>query len=39
LRIGAKREARIGIDRRCMMLLGQDSIRDLIHFPLRKPKA
>jgi lysyl-tRNA synthetase class 2 len=29
----------LGIDRLCMMLLGQDSIRDVILFPQLKPKA
>ncbi len=29
----------IGIDRLCMMLLGQDSIRDVILFPQLKPKS
>jgi lysyl-tRNA synthetase len=29
----------IGIDRLCMMLLGQESIRDVILFPQMKPKA
>ncbi len=29
----------IGIDRLCMMLLGQDTIRDVILFPQLKPKA
>jgi lysyl-tRNA synthetase class 2 len=29
----------IGIDRLCMMLLGQDSIRDVILFPQLKPKG
>jgi lysyl-tRNA synthetase class II len=39
LRIGARREARIGIDRRCVMLPGQDSIRDVILFPQLKPRV
>lgn len=29
----------IGIDRLCMMLLGQESIRDVVLFPQLKPKA
>lgn len=29
----------IGIDRLCMMLLGQESIRDVILFPQMKPRA
>src|SRR5215468_9586060 len=29
----------MGIDRLCMMLLGQESIRDVILFPQMKPKA
>jgi len=29
----------LGIDRLCMMLLGQESIRDVILFPQMKPKA
>jgi lysyl-tRNA synthetase class 2 len=29
----------IGIDRLCMMLLGQESIRDVILFPQLKPKS
>jgi lysyl-tRNA synthetase, class II len=29
----------LGIDRLCMMLLGQDSIRDVILFPQLKPKS
>ena len=29
----------LGIDRLCMMLLGQDNIRDVILFPQMKPKA
>lgn len=29
----------LGIDRLCMMLLGQDNIRDVILFPQLKPKA
>jgi lysyl-tRNA synthetase class 2 len=29
----------LGIDRLCMMLLGQDSIRDVILFPQLKPRA
>jgi lysyl-tRNA synthetase class 2 len=29
----------LGIDRLCMMLLGQESIRDVILFPQLKPKA
>jgi lysyl-tRNA synthetase class 2 len=29
----------VGIDRLCMMLLGQESIRDVILFPQLKPKA
>jgi lysyl-tRNA synthetase class II len=28
----------IGIDHLCMMLLGQESIRDVIIFPQMKPK-
>jgi lysyl-tRNA synthetase class 2 len=28
----------IGIDRRCMIFLGQESIRDVILFPQLKPK-
>ncbi len=28
----------IGSDRLCMMLLGQESIRDVILFPQMKPK-
>ena len=28
----------IGIDRLCMMLLGQENIRDVILFPQLKPK-
>jgi lysyl-tRNA synthetase class II len=28
----------IGIDRRCLMRLGQESIRDVILFPQLKPK-
>jgi lysyl-tRNA synthetase, class II len=27
-----------GVDRLCMMLLGQESIRDIILFPPLKPK-
>ena len=29
----------MGIDRLCMMLLGQESIRDVILFPQLKPKS
>ncbi|MCU0771003.1 MAG: lysine--tRNA ligase [Verrucomicrobia bacterium] len=29
----------LGVDRLCMMLLGQDSIRDVILFPQLRPKA
>jgi len=29
----------MGIDRLCMMLLGQESIRDVILFPQLKPKG
>jgi len=32
-------ERGIGTDRLCMMLLGQESIRDEILFPQLKPKA
>ncbi len=31
-------ERGIGIDRPCMMLLGQENIRDVILFPQLKPK-